>query len=124
MDIPMGIKHKVDKRLFQRGKKQTTKYVSQARRVIAKFGGATKLSKALTQIGKPKCRVQVSKWDMSIEAGGTGGIIPARAMMDVLEAARYEGIMLSKEDLDPREMAVNTRDFPEVVSQPSIDQNE
>lgn len=100
------------------GLRKVVTKVCQARHVITKFGGATKMAKAMKEVGRPRCRVQITKWTLPRSQGGTGGIIPNGAIPDVLLAARHEGIYLSSEDLDPRPKTVSRQIMPvvEVVS--------
>jgi hypothetical protein len=74
---------------------------TQAARVIAKFGGAQVLGKALARVsGRDRSRVY--RWGYPKSKGGTGGVIPSSVIADVLTAARLEGVHLTAEDLDPR----------------------
>ncbi len=78
---------------------------TQAERVIAKFGGPYKLSKAVAALGDPAKTlhpVSIYRWVYPKAKGGTGGLIPTASMPLVIEAARYDGIFLSVDDLDPR----------------------
>lgn len=78
---------------------------SQAERVIAKFGGPYRLAKAVAALGDPAKTLNpasVYRWQYDKSKGGTGGLIPTSSLALVLEAARYDGIFLSTEDLDPR----------------------
>lgn len=70
--------------------------LSQAERVIVKFGDATKLAKLIN------CDPStVFKWTYTRDKQGSDGIIPSSAMKKVLKAARAEGIYLTPEDLWP-----------------------
>jgi hypothetical protein len=92
--------------------------LTQAGRIFVKFGGAMRLSEILTQIGRPRAYATVFRWDYPKEKGGTGGIIPGSAWPSIMLAARFEGIFLSSEDLDPRKQLMNDlnlRAFPEVI---------
>lgn len=78
---------------------------SQAERVIAKFGGPYKLSKAVAALGDPAKTLNpasVYRWMYDRKKGGTGGLVPTGSLPVVLEAARFDGIFLSTDDLDPR----------------------
>ena len=77
--------------------------LSQAERVIAKFGGARALSAALASVSTPRDPSVVYKWTYPKERGGTDGRIPTNAWDNILKAARKYGIILTAEDLDPRE---------------------
>jgi len=78
---------------------------SQAERVIAKFGGPYKLSKAVAALGDPSKTLNpasIYRWCYPRNKGGTGGLVPTGSLPIVLEAARFDGIFLSVDDLDPR----------------------
>jgi hypothetical protein len=75
---------------------------TQAQRVIAKFGGAQVLGKALARVNSGRDRSRVYRWGYPKSKGGTGGVIPSSVIADVLTAARLEGVHLTAEDLDPR----------------------
>lgn len=77
---------------------------SQAQRVIAKFGGARGLMRALQRLEPRKHRdaTSIYRWTYPKSKGGTDGLIPTAAMADVTEAARLDGVLLSAEDWDPR----------------------
>lgn len=76
---------------------------TQAGRVIARFGSAPALCRALENIGKPRDLTVVYRWDKPKNKGGTGGLIPAHNIPDILKAARHEGILLTDKDLSPME---------------------
>jgi amino-acid N-acetyltransferase len=78
---------------------------SQAERVIAKFGGPYKLAKAVAALGRAGAKLNpatIYRWVYPKAKGGTDGLIPTSSLHLVLEAARYDGIFLSTDDLDPR----------------------
>lgn len=77
---------------------------TQAERVIAKFGNARDLARALARLAPERHRnpANVYRWTYPRASGGTDGLIPAKAMADVLAAAAIEGVFLSPDDLDPR----------------------
>ena len=78
---------------------------SQAERIIAKFGGPYRLSKAVAALGDPAKTLNpasIYRWMYDRSKGGTGGLIPTGSLPLVLEAARFDGIFLSGDDLDPR----------------------
>lgn len=77
---------------------------TQARRIFDKFGGELRLVSALQAIGKPRNKCSIYKWDYPRHKGGTGGLIPTRAWPDIFAAARHEGILITSEDMDPREL--------------------
>ncbi len=70
--------------------------LTQAQRVVAKFGGARDLYRALLRLGDGRRRdpSNVYRWIYK-------GVIPSSAIYDVMEAARIEGVMLTAEDLYP-----------------------
>lgn len=78
--------------------------VTQAERIFAKFGGASKLCKALAQLADKsahRCVSAVYRWNMPKANGGSNGLIPTSALADVLAAARLQGIVITPEDLFP-----------------------
>lgn len=84
--------------------------ITQAERILNKFGGPLKLAKALKEIGCAKSITQIYKWTYKREKGGTNGIIPNAALFDIVQAAKAKGIVLTSEDLDfrPRSIEVNS----------------
>lgn len=82
--------------------KNELKIDTQASRIIAKFGGARRLASILASIGKPRDPSSIYKWAYPKEKDGTGGLIPTSAWPDIISAARYDGVVLTLEDLDPR----------------------
>lgn len=76
--------------------------ISQAQRVFRKFGGPARLSHILKAIGRPKTYTALYFWDYPLEKGGGGGLIPSKAWPDIFIAARWDGIVLTPEDVDPR----------------------
>lgn len=76
--------------------------MTQAERVIARFGGAYQLAKALARAGTPWHPCSVYRWNYPKEKHGTGGIVPSNAWPAILNAARLAGIMITQEDTDPR----------------------
>lgn len=76
---------------------------TQAERVLAKFGGARRLSALLDHLGRSKDPASIYKWTYPKERGGTGGVIPTSAWKDLILAARMEGILLTSDDMDCRE---------------------
>lgn len=67
-------------------------------RVAARFGSYSALARALRSVGYQVGASSVSQWSTR-----GGGLIPSIAMKKVLEAAYTTGIILTSEDLDPRE---------------------
>lgn len=79
---------------------------SQAERVIRKFGGAKNLSRILLSLGRPRDPATIYRWTYPKEIGGTDGLIPTAAWPDLLMAARQEGIILTSEEIDPRQRSI------------------
>lgn len=75
---------------------------SQAQRIIDKFGGAKRLSEILSHVGKPRDFVTIYRWTYPKSVGGTDGLIPTAAWPDIFLAARFDGVVLSSEEMDPR----------------------
>jgi len=79
---------------------------NQAQRIIKKFGNARRLCRVLRLVGCDYDPSSIYKWTYDRSAvngqGGTGGVIPAQAWPWILKAAAYDGVMLTKEDMDPR----------------------
>ena len=75
---------------------------TQAGRVITKFGGLEVFVKALKSVGHPRHSSTIRKWSYPKSREGRGGVIPTGALRDILMAARNEGVLLTKDDLDPR----------------------
>ena len=78
--------------------------MSQAERIIRKFGGPRDLWRSLQVLDPSKHRnpTSIYRWQYSKAVGGTGGLIPTAALGDIIEAARANGIFLDVDDLDPR----------------------
>jgi len=70
--------------------------LSQAQRVIAKFGSASAVGRAIGRTPSAVCR-----WCYSPDDGGTDGIIPGPALRAVLKAAKELGIEITQDDLYP-----------------------
>ena len=70
---------------------------SQARRIFDKFGGARRIAEGLSVAPST-----VYRWDYEPERGGSGGVIPTRALPKLAALARREGIFLTEQDMDPR----------------------
>lgn len=78
-------------------------FESQAERVVRKLGGCSHMSHIAFETGVKLDKTIISRWTAPLdERGGTGGLIPTEHMLTVLTVARYEGILLTSEDLDPR----------------------
>lgn len=78
------------------------KTASQAERIIRKFGGPRRLARVLSAAGRHRDPATVYRWTYPKDRGGTGGVIPARSLKEIIHAARVEGVFLTPEDLDPR----------------------
>lgn len=76
--------------------------VTQAERVIRKFGGAARLCRLLRHVGAPISTSTVFRWSYSKAKGGTGGVIPSKVWDQIFRAARFEGVVITPEDIDPR----------------------
>lgn len=76
---------------------------TQAVRVIKKFGGARNLMRLLEQVDPDNAinPSSIYRWTYPKEKGGTGGVIPTRALPILIRAARYAGIFIDIEDLYP-----------------------
>jgi hypothetical protein len=85
-------------------KEENTRLHSQAERIIKKFKNARVLARILCEIGRPKEKSTIYKWTYPRNRQGSGGLIPTAAWDDILAAARYEGIVITSEDMDPRPM--------------------
>ena len=83
--------------------------MTQATRIITKFGGARALSLALKQLPDPEDHRHWSviyRWTWPRHRSGRGGLIPTRTWPAILRAARLHGIYLTEEDMSPREQEV------------------
>lgn len=80
--------------------------MTQAERIVCKFGGVEALVKALEAVGDKRDATNIHRWLRSKLRGGRGGIVPSSAIRSVLMAARCEGIVLTAEDLDPRTIKI------------------
>lgn len=76
--------------------------VTQADRIIKKFGGVLKLGIALKNVGCGRSISTIHKWTYPREKGGTGGQIPTAILFDILQAAKLAKVKLTDEDLDFR----------------------
>lgn len=74
-----------------------------AHQIIEKCGGVDRVA-AMT--GRHKSRV--ARWMWAKSRGGTGGLIPAQVQIELLEAARREGIDLTPEDFFNRSAVENS----------------
>ena len=76
--------------------------MTQAERIISKFGSVDNLAKALLQVHYPKDTSCIYRWRSIKSSNSRSGLIPSFCLPYVIEAARYEGILLTSDDLDPR----------------------
>lgn len=78
-------------------------HVSQAERIIDKFGGVPALLQVLNEADPSITwnKSSIYRWLYPKEKGGTGGVIPTRAMVPLFRAARLAGIILTPEDFYP-----------------------
>ena len=76
---------------------------TQADRVIARFGNPYRLSRALKRGGVIRNAPAIYRWTYPRERGGTGGVVPAQMIAPIITAARLDGVLLTQDDLDPRE---------------------
>lgn len=86
----------------------TSAVPTQAERIIQKFGGARRLSLILNTLGLKRNTASIYKWTYPRAKGGTGGFIPTSAWPDLLRAARFEGIVISSREMDPRDEPIDT----------------
>jgi hypothetical protein len=75
---------------------------SQADRIFNKFGGPQRLGRILQALGIKRTPDTLYYWLYPKSRRGTGGLVPHRAWADIFKAARYDGIVITSEDLDPR----------------------
>lgn len=73
-----------------------------AQAIIEKIGG---IDKAVEITGVHRTRVYA--WQKEAERGGTGGIIPQKHHVAILNYARENGIELSADEFLPQSEAVN-----------------
>jgi hypothetical protein len=76
---------------------------TQADRVIHKFGGPGQMCKLLGELGPEYAihRITIYRWTYPKGKFGTGGVIPTRAMVKIMRAARLLGIHLEPDDFYP-----------------------
>lgn len=80
--------------------------LTQAERVIAKFGGARRLAEAFKTAGFYKGPASIYKWTYPREKGGTAGVIPTKAWPILHKVARLNGVLITAQDMDVRPMRV------------------
>ena len=73
----------------------------QSHRIFRKFGGVQALARIMAELGIKRGVTCFYKWNYR------GGHIPAHAWKDIFKAAKYAGVMITSEDLDPRENFLN-----------------
>lgn len=71
--------------------------VTQADHVIRLFGGSQNLAAIIGYTNAGVC-----KWRYPRHKGGSGGLIPTRALDRILALARSQGVLLTEDDLKPR----------------------
>lgn len=76
--------------------------LSQAERIFRRFGGPSELVRLLEEVGDRRNKSSVYRWAHARKDGGTSGRIPTLAWPSIIKAARYAGIVLTPEDMDPR----------------------
>lgn len=75
---------------------------TQAEAIFEKFGNASRLCAILKALGRPYNKATLYKWTYPRTKGGTNGWVPTKAWPDVLAAARYFGVFITSEEMDPR----------------------
>lgn len=80
-----------------------------AKRVITKLGGPRAVSGMLAMSTQ-----SIYKWMWPMSKGGTGGLIPVRRQIELMVAAKQRGIILTKDDFFPKDLA----DASEIQSSP------
>jgi len=84
--------------------------VSQAARIIGKFGGARALSRALKRAGFHRDPSAIYRWCYPKNKSGRGGIVPLQALNEIKMAARLEGIILSEIDFCAVDTVIQKRE--------------
>lgn len=74
----------------------TLRFMEPARSIVTKLGGPSAVAEA---IGIHRTRV--SNWQRSRAQGGTGGIIPQRHHLALMDLAEAKGVALSADDFLP-----------------------
>lgn len=76
---------------------------TQAGRVFARFGGPHRLLELFRQFGCDLNPETIRRWNYpKSQAKGMGGYIPHKYWDLIFKIARFEGIVFSSEELDPR----------------------
>ena len=76
----------------------TTSKVTQAERVIEKFGGISNLQKLFKTYGVKMAISTIYRWTYSKQRKGTGGLIPPHMWEYLQKIARNEGVVFTAED--------------------------
>lgn len=101
-------KHIKETRRYVRRKKLAFEKIeiieTQAFRLLEKFGGARNLVRALARVGKHRNPSTIYRWVYPRINGGTGGIVPSDMWPSIILAARLEGILITPQDMDVREI--------------------
>lgn len=82
---------------------ENTTNTTQAERLFSVFGGACELLRCLKDVGQPRHRSTIYKWNAPKSVGGTGGVVPTSVWPDIIQAARYAGVFLRPELFDVRQ---------------------
>lgn len=78
--------------------------LTQAERIIKKFGGVRRLAALYTAVNDHKLHTASAyRWQYPVAKRGTGGLIPHRYIPGILRAAAADGIILTPADLTPEE---------------------
>lgn len=100
------------------GKKIYLNNGTQADRIINRFQGARILAAAIRQATGDKCDPsRVFRWRIPKEKGGTDGLIPTSAVLQVKAAARLMGILIPDDDWVPRALIPNQDFSPDPAPQ-------
>lgn len=73
--------------------------VTQAQRIVARFGGASRLARILQEIGQPLAVQTIYRWLYPDRSG----LIPAHQVEKIMSAARHAGVRLTDGDWSPVE---------------------
>lgn len=93
--------------------------LTQAHRIILKFGGAIRMAKVMLAAGIDIHASTIYRWTHPRSMGGGGGVIPAHRWDDVVVAARYDGIVITPEDTDPRPVKCKNVVRTKIMQEPS-----
>ena len=78
---------------------ETTPKTTQFDRILRRF--ATNAAGLARLLGREPSHVY--RWGYPSSRGGTGGVIPAKGLRELVALARLQGVLLTSDDLDPRE---------------------